>query len=82
MSIVLSIIANIYYNYLSTDKIIRISLDILPISIILMFYALVTGLYHGLVSSPPDYQMGETVRIMYVHARCLWCDLATLFTCK
>lgn len=63
----LSIIANIYYNYLSTDKIIRISLDILPISIILMFYALVTGLYHGLVSSPPDYQMGETVRIMYVH---------------
>ncbi len=26
-----------------------------------------TGLYFGLVQSPPDYQQGETVRIMYVH---------------
>lgn len=26
-----------------------------------------TGLYLGLVSSPPDYYQGEVVRIMYVH---------------
>ncbi len=25
------------------------------------------GLYYALVASPPDYQQGETVRIMYVH---------------
>ena len=27
----------------------------------------VTGLYLGLVTSPPDYYQGEVVRIMYVH---------------
>ena len=28
---------------------------------------LVVGLYMALVSSPPDYYQGETVRIMYIH---------------
>jgi len=28
---------------------------------------LVTGLYLGLIASPPDYYQGEVVRIMYVH---------------
>jgi len=27
----------------------------------------VVGLYFALLDSPPDYQMGETVRIMYIH---------------
>ncbi len=30
------------------------------------------GLYFGLVASPPDYQQGETVRIMYVHVPSAW----------
>jgi len=29
--------------------------------------SLVVGLYMALVSSPPDYYQGETVRIMYIH---------------
>jgi heme exporter protein C len=29
--------------------------------------ALALGLYFGLFASPPDYQQGDTVRIMYVH---------------
>ncbi len=28
---------------------------------------LITGLYIGLITSPPDYYQGEIVRIMYVH---------------
>ncbi|HCI20354.1 MAG TPA: heme transporter HemC, partial [Alphaproteobacteria bacterium] len=28
---------------------------------------LAAGLYLGLLASPPDYQQGDTVRIMYVH---------------
>ena len=28
---------------------------------------ILAGLYYGLFDSPPDYQQGETVRIMYVH---------------
>ena len=34
------------------------------------------GLYFGLLNSPPDYQQGETVRIMYVHVPAAW--IATL----
>jgi heme exporter protein C len=30
------------------------------------------GLHLGLMASPPDYQQGETVRIMYVHVPAAW----------
>ena len=30
------------------------------------------GLYLALLDSPPDYQMGETVRIMYIHVPNAW----------
>jgi heme exporter protein C len=33
------------------------------------------GLYLGLVASPPDYQQGESVRIMYVHVPSAWMAL-------
>ena len=36
---------------------------------------LVAGLYFGLLASPPDYQQGETVRIMYVHVPAAWMAL-------
>ena len=36
---------------------------------------MVAGLYQGLVVSPPDYQQGDTVRIMYVHVPAAWLSL-------
>jgi heme exporter protein C len=33
------------------------------------------GLYYALWNSPPDYQQGETVRIMYVHVPAAWAGL-------
>ncbi len=33
------------------------------------------GLYLSLAASPPDYQQGEAVRIMYVHVPAAWCAL-------
>ena len=33
------------------------------------------GAYVGLAASPPDYQQGETVRIMYVHVPSAWMAL-------
>ncbi|NBC33744.1 MAG: heme transporter HemC [Alphaproteobacteria bacterium] len=33
------------------------------------------GLYLALLGSPPDYQQGETVRIMYVHVPAAWMAL-------
>ena len=36
---------------------------------------LAAGLWFALVASPPDYQQGETVRIMYVHVPSAWLAL-------
>ncbi len=35
----------------------------------------VIGIYYALFNSPPDYQQGETVRIMYVHVPSAWMAL-------
>ena len=37
--------------------------------------AAAAGLYLGLFASPPDYQQGESVRIMYVHVPAAWMAL-------
>jgi heme exporter protein C len=34
------------------------------------------GLYLALVTAPPDYQQGETVRIMFVHVPAAWWSMA------
>ena len=39
----------------------------MPISAAVFVIFMVLGLYLGLMDSPPDYQQGETVRIMYIH---------------
>jgi heme exporter protein C len=42
-----------------------------PLALItLLLFAL--GLYLALLDSPPDYQMGQTVRIMYIHVPNAW----------
>jgi heme exporter protein C len=33
------------------------------------------GLYLGLVKAPPDYQQGESVRIMYIHVPSAWMSM-------
>jgi heme exporter protein C len=39
---------------------------------VLTFILFIAGLYISLYSSPPDYQQGEAVRIMYVHVPSAW----------
>jgi len=38
------------------------------------------GIYFALYASPPDYQQGETVRIMYVHVPAAWLGLMIYVT--
>jgi len=52
---------------------------LLPIAALAAAGLLGTGLYLALFASPPDYQQGETVRIMYVHVPSAW--LAMLGYC-
>jgi len=50
---------------------------ILPWSVALMLAAFVYGIYQAFIISPPDYQQGETVRIMYVHVPSSWMAMFT-----
>jgi len=42
---------------------------------ILTAILLVTGLYWGLVVAPPDYQQGDSYRIMFVHVPAAWMSM-------
>ncbi len=46
-----------------------------PFLLLLSLALLGVGGWSALVDSPPDYQMGETVRIMYVHVPASWLAL-------
>jgi heme exporter protein C len=45
----------------------RFSERVLPALSVVTALAVLVGLYWGLVVAPPDYQQGETVRIMFIH---------------
>jgi len=53
----------------------RLSAPALPVVAWVTAALLGIGLYWGLVASPPDYQQGETVRIMYIHVPAAWMAL-------
>jgi heme exporter protein C len=53
----------------------RVSAAILPWAAGLAAGLIAAGLYYGLFASPPDYQQGESVRIMYVHVPAAWMAL-------
>ncbi len=36
---------------------------------------LLVGLYYGLVKAPPDYQQGESYRIMFIHVPAAWMSM-------
>ena len=50
----------------------RIADRILPFAAVGTAVALAVGLYLALFVAPPDYQQGESVRIMYVHVPSAW----------
>jgi heme exporter protein C len=55
------------HRYASPSQFERLAGAILPWSTGLAVLLLGGGLYFGLFASPPDYQQGDSVRIMYVH---------------
>ena len=58
----------------------RLSRALLPWCVGGALLTLGTGLYLGLFVAPPDYQQGETVRIMYVHVPSAWMAMF-VYTC-
>jgi heme exporter protein C len=47
----------------------------LPILRVLTGLILLIGLFMAFFASPPDYQQGETVRIMYIHVPAAWLSM-------
>jgi heme exporter protein C len=56
-------------------RFLKVANPLIPLAWWGMFILLAIGLYGALVSSPPDYQQGESVRIMYVHVPAAWMAL-------
>ena len=48
---------------------------LLPLSWAIAALSLAGGAYAAFFASPPDYQQGETVRIMYIHVPAAWMAL-------
>lgn len=63
------------HAYASPARFGRISSWLRPITGILAMILAGLGLYMALFASPPDYQQGITVRIMYVHVPAAWMAL-------
>ena len=63
-------------NYLANPgRFRRVSQKIYPWSLGSTVLFLLLGLWFALFNSPPDYQQGETVRIMYIHVPAAWMSL-------
>ncbi|WP_431858415.1 cytochrome c biogenesis protein CcsA, partial [Azospirillum sp.] len=63
------------HRFANPARFLRIAAVILPWSAGATVVLLVLGLYLSLLASPPDYQQGETVRIMYIHVPAAWMSL-------
>ncbi len=63
------------HKYFNPGKVQQYIGVLLPFIAVLAVVFLLAGLYFALFASPPDYQQGEAVRIMYVHVPAAWMAL-------
>src|SRR5947209_9957226 len=59
-------------NYASPSHFLRLSRILIPPSALVTALLFGVGLYLAWFMAPPDYQQGETVRIMYLHVPAAW----------
>ena len=63
------------HRFANPGRFLRFADRVLPWCAALTVLLLVPGLYLSLFVAPPDYQQGESVRIMYVHVPSAWMAL-------
>jgi heme exporter protein C len=59
-------------QFANPTRFLKLANATLPVVWAVTIVLLAIGLYGALVSSPADYQQGETVRIMFVHVPAAW----------
>ena len=62
-------------RFANPARFMRVSAALLPWVSVLAAVAIAAGLVWSLVVAPPDYQQGETVRIMFIHVPAAWMAL-------
>ena len=62
----------IFHKYANPTRFLKLADNVQPWAAIATIVLFLVGLYYALLSSPGDYQQGETVRIMYVHVPAAW----------
>ena len=62
-------------RFANPGRFLRIAAVVLPVAVAVLAMALVLGLILALVVAPPDYQQGDSARIMYVHVPAAWMAL-------
>ena len=63
-------------NYANPANFLRLAGVLVPLSATLTAILLGVGLYLAWFVAPPDYQQGESVRIMYLHVPAAWLAMA------
>ena len=60
------------HRFANPTRFVALARAVQPWAMTIALATLFAGLWFGLLASPPDYQQGETVRIMYVHVPAAW----------
>ncbi|MEE3626383.1 heme ABC transporter permease [Nitrospirillum sp. BR 11752] len=68
------------HRFANPARFLKIANAVLPWVAGLSVVCFAAGLYLGLIASPPDYQQGDTVRIMYIHVPAAWMSMFTYST--
>jgi len=63
------------HSFASPAKFLRLADEIFPWILGMSIATLAYGLAQALIISPPDYQQGDSVRIMYVHVPAAWLSM-------
>ena len=67
--------ASTLHRFANPNRFARLADAVLPWAVGVAALLFPLGLYLALIASPPDYQQGESVRIMYIHVPAAWMAL-------
>lgn len=63
------------HSLANPNRFLRLIAPVIPIALVVAWVCGAIGAVWGLFLSPPDYQQGDSVRIMYVHVPAAWMSL-------
>ena len=75
MPLVPDFLLRLYHRLASPPHFYALTEKLMPWLVVIFLLLLLPGLYGGLYLAPPDYQQGESYRIIYIHVPSAWMSL-------